>query len=167
MADTLADALSGRVETFAAADTVTPTVLVTAGAYDAADNVGGVIVLPNALRFERPTGVWHSLVVTDAADQKAVLEVFLLRRRPSGGTYTNNAGLAFSTTDLGHILARKQVAAADYLTVGSHAVASLSGLGAVVRSEDAGTLYVLIMTAGTPTYAAVTNLRCSFGFLRD
>lgn len=148
---------------------VTPTLVATTSQYGASDDIGGILPLLNCVLAPIGTGILESLVVTDASNQKAVLEVLVFDTLPAGGTYVDNGALALSVADLSHLLAWVHVAAADYLTVGSYAVANVAGLNRVVQvaATNGTTLWALVFTTGTPTYAAASDLKLRFGFQKN
>jgi hypothetical protein len=90
------------------------------------------------------------------------------RRLPSASTFTDNAVLALNAADLAKVVAKINVAAADYETLDSKAVACLD-LSLVVRSVQAArNLYMPWSSRPGPrTYTRVTDLKLRFGFLND
>lgn len=137
----------------------------TSPAYTAGDAVGGVQSL--AAIFAGSTGVLESLIILDKTNQKAAFDIFLFDANPTAATVTDNAAFVFSTNDV-NVIARVSVAASDYATVNSEAVAVKSGLGIAVRALSAGSgLWAAVVTSGTPTYGAVTALQFVWGILAD
>ena len=85
---------------------------------------------------------------------------------PSAATITDNAAFVFSTDDL-KVLARISVSATDYVTLNSKAVATVKGIGAVLKAASGTSLYCAVVTTGTPTYAATSDVQVIFGILQD
>jgi hypothetical protein len=140
------------------------TVVSTSPTYTSGDAVGAKRTLANALT-SIGTGVLESITVLDRANQKATLEIFIFDADPTNATITDNAAFVFSTDDL-KVLARIEVGPSDYVTINSKAVATIKGIGVALKA--AGTsLYVVVVTTDTPTYAATTDLQLIFGILQD
>jgi hypothetical protein len=57
------------------------------------------------------------------------------------------------------------IAAVNYTSVGTKAVATVANIGLPVWTKDG--LYALVMTTGTPTYAGASDLGLVFGFQQD
>jgi len=145
---------------------ITPTVS-TSPAYTAGDAVGGKETLTAALRTSNGTVILESLVLLDRANQKQPMEVIIFDADPSAATITDNTAFVYSTDDL-KVVARISIAATDYVTLNSKAIANLRGLGVAIKGNDSSTsLYAALVTTGTPTFAATTDIQLSFGFLQD
>lgn len=144
--------------------TVTPTITTTP--YTANDCVGGKITLTNAMRVSGGTAILQSLTVVDLSNQKVQLELFFFDADPVGGTYTDNAPAVFATADLAKFIGRVTIAASDYTTYDTKATASPSSLGRVLKAATGTSLYLVILTPGTPTYV-VGALLLRLGLLRD
>jgi hypothetical protein len=140
------------------------TVVSSSPAYTAGDAVGGKRTLSNAL-LSAHTGVLQSITVLDRANQKAPLDIFIFDADPTNATITDNAAFVFSTDDL-KVIAHVTVNASDYVTVNSKAMVSYGSLG-IALSAAGTTLYAAVVTSGTPTYAATTDVQVEFGFLQD
>lgn len=146
---------------------VTPTVS-NGVAYTAGDAVGGENVLSlNGSQTRR--AVLKSLVVRDASNQKADLTV-LITRAALATTPTDNGALALAAEDLASIVAKINIATADYETIDSKAVAQIE-LSRTIEAENVERppfrLWVYVLTTGTPTYGSTSALKLHFGLLAD
>ena len=144
---------------------VTPTV--TVGAYDANDCVGGILTITGAIRIAGAGAILQSIVLTDMAAQKKEMQVFIFNANPAAGTYTNNGALDIHDTDMGYCIGAIKIAATDYLEAADNAVATVTNIGLICEPASGTTLYAVVKTPDTPTYAAATDLSFKFGFLRD
>ena len=156
--------ISGNVGGFTTAIKDT-TAVSTSPAYTAGDAVGGKRTLANAVKTAG-TGVLESIVVLDRANQKAALEIFIFDADPTAATITDNAAFVFSTDDL-KVLARISVAATDYVTLNSKAVAIVRGLGVALKAASGTSLFAAVVTTGTPTFSVTTDVQVTFGILQD
>lgn len=143
------------------------TAVSTTPAYTAGDAVGAKRTIAGALRTSNGSGILESITILDRANQKAAMELFIFDSNPAAATITDNAAFVFSTDDL-KVLAHVTIAATDYITVNSKAVATIKGLGITLKGADASTsLYAALVAVGTPTYAATTDLQLIYGILQD
>lgn len=145
---------------------IAPAITVTAGAYHAGDNIGGVLTLANASRATAIGTTLARVSVLDAANQKAQLEILFFSATPASSTFTNNAAPVIHASDVGKYVGRCTVYASDYLTVGAKAVACIANIG-LAMIPAATSLFYVILTPGAPTFAAVTDLAISMAFYRD
>ncbi len=131
---------------------VTP--VITAGAYSAADAVGGLLTFPNALIAPAFAGEIVGAVLIDQAAQDAamVLQLFHTTFTPTA----DNAAYAPSDVDIVNAIANIPFLAADYFggTLNTIAIRSLS----LPVDGVAGSLFGQLFTQGTPTYVAVDDL---------
>lgn len=137
-------------------------------AYTAGDSVGGANVTSlNGSQTRR--AVLKSLVVTDASNQKANLTI-LITKAALNTTPTDNGALAIAAADLPNIVAKINVATADYETIDSKAVAQIE-LSRTIEAEKVTVpdfrLWVYVLTTGTPTYGSTSALSLHFGLLAD
>lgn len=132
-------------------------------AYTSGDCVGGLNTL--RLRDNPPEAVLKSVRVIDTDNQKAPLTLLFFRALPAGA-FTNNAANGLSAADALLLCGKANVAASDYETVNSHAVAEVEVSKLVTGLNDGSrALYMLVVTTGTPTYTANGNLRILLGLL--
>ena len=144
---------------------VTPTV--TAGAYHANDVLGGIQTLTNALRVSAGTAVLQSVTVRDLAAQNVVLQIFFFNANPATGTYTDNGAFDLDDTDSGLCIGKVTISASDYISLVDNSVATITNCGLPLKATTGTSLYAIIRTTGTPTYASTSDLKITFGLLRD
>lgn len=135
----------------------------TAPAYSSGDAVGTVMDV--SVGTPLGTGLVKSLTVIDIDNQKAPLTVLLFREQPAG-TFTDNAALPLSAADAKLLVAKIDVAAGDYVTINNRAVAQIAVSLAFTANRDR-TLYMAVLTTGTPTYTTTASLRLLLGLLLD
>lgn len=134
--------------------------------YATGDLVGGKLSLVEAGRSSPNTGLIHSVVIRDQANQKVAFDVVFFSADPTGTTFTENAALDVADADLAKVLGVVQVVASDYVTLSDNAVATRSGLG-LPYELGGSTLYAALITRGAPTFAAATDLSLAVGLLQD
>lgn len=127
-------------------------VVSTTPAYSAGDAVGAKI------SFGLVNATLNSLTLLDAGNQGAAATLFLFDGNPAAATTTDNAAYAPST-DFTKIIAAIPIPA--YVTTASRKTAHVSSLNLPIKSTS---LYGVLVTTGTPTYAAVSDLTLSLGF---
>jgi hypothetical protein len=148
------------------ATVVAVTPVVSSGvAYTAGDAVGGKQTLTGAARDSGGPVVLQSLSVLDLGNQKAALTILFFNADPSAATITDNAAFVWST-DHAKLIGKLAIAAADYETIASEAVATRGGLGIVLQPSGSAVLYAAVVAVGTPTYTSVSDLVFRYGFLQ-
>jgi hypothetical protein len=107
-----------------------------------------------------------SVMLLDKADQKVALFLVFLNANQSLGT--ENDAPTVSGTNAEKVVGMLPIVAADYVDIGTSAVAQLKNIGLRLKLADAATsLWVAIVNAtGTPTYAA-SDLIGKFCFRRS
>jgi hypothetical protein len=152
------------------------TPVVSTGAYSAGDQVGGLTLLSEAVNHDGGYAVIQSITVIDKAKQKAALSLFFFDDVP---TITSVDNGAFDLTDaqavlscLGHAL----VPSANYQDSSSNSIATTLNVGLLLRSRAGKNavpfatgatprdIWCVIMTTGTPTYGAASDLCIKLGF---
>lgn len=141
------------------------------GAYNGGDAIGVDTPLLSVLRSGVCTGVLQSIVVVDRDNQKAPIDFLFYGAAPTTSA-VNNSAFAINAADVSKFLGKVSLAASDYTTIGTVAVASLVGVGLALQSNlltglAAGTVWVVPVTSGTPTYATPNALTFRFTFLQD
>lgn len=140
-------------------------VVVTAAAYSAGNAVGALRTLTNAVRTPG-TGILQSVTLLDRANQKQPMTLFIFDSNPAAATITDKAAFVFSTDDL-KVIAQVNIGAGDYTTTNSKAIANLGGLAIPLKAASGTTLYAVLVTSGTPTFAATTDVQLEVGILQD
>jgi hypothetical protein len=161
---TVAALTSGNVGGFTTA--IKDAAAVTAGAYVAGNAVGAKRTLTNAVRVSGGTGIIDSVVLLDRANQKAAMELIIFDSDPTNATITDHAAFVFGTDDL-KVVARISIGAADYVTLNSKALVCLRGLAIAVKAVGSTSLFAVLVTTGTPTFAATTDVQLTVGILQD
>lgn len=144
--------VGGRIATV----DLTPTI--TAGAYDAGDNVGGRLTFADVVRVDPGSGEIIGAVLIDKAAQGAAVELILFDANPSGGTITNNAAPVIAAADAGKIIG--SIPFVDYVEAGGQrfSQARVSIPFSPASGQDLYGVLILRGPAGPPTYAAVSDL---------
>lgn len=145
---------------------VKPTVTVTTGAYTAGDTLGGEITLTNAMRVSGGSGVLTDLILTDADSEGAAMQVLIFDSDPASTSAANDA-FAWGSGDLARLLGVVVVEAGDWLTIGADDVAHITGINMAVKASGSANLFAHILTTGTPTYTATTDITAAFKFIQD
>ena len=148
---------------------VSTTATVQAAAYSANDVVGGLITLTGVCvsALDRPTGIIHSVVITDKAAQDVDYDVVFFDTNPSNTTFTENSALTLSDTDLPTIVGVAQVT--THVAFSASGVNILHGANIPFRITDTSTnaIYACIITRGAPTYASTSDVTLRVGILQD
>ena len=133
---------------------------ITAGAYSANDNIGGTLVFPAAARAAGKGISIETITVSDLAKQNAALDIVFFR----GGVtaVADNAAADVADADLPTALGHVNLAAASYLSLADNSVVCARAVG-IAGTINSTTLYAILSTTGTPTYASTADLTVILG----
>lgn len=155
--------VAGGIVVVSNGGTVSMIPTITAGAYIAGDNVGGLITFADAALAVGGGGVLKDMVIVDDAGQDAELELWLFNQTFTAGA--DNAPWAPSEADLENLITVITTADIDYLAAGTPSVVVVE---IAKRFDCIGTsLFGRLVTRGTPTYAATDDLTVKLMFLQD
>jgi hypothetical protein len=153
---------------------VKKTLTVDTSAYTAGDSVGGLVAV-EALGATTGRGVLKHVTVTDFDNQKSALTILFFDSLPAA-TITDQAAFPdLATGDLGKVIGKVVVAADDYTTIGTRAVATVEcsiclwSLQATTDGlpADQRRVYMAVVAGGTPDYSAADAVRVHLGTLLD
>ena len=134
----------------------TPTVTA-AGAYTAGDAVGGLLTFANAGDASYSSGVIDAVIVIDKDSEDVALELHLFNV-----TFTataDNAAFDPSDADLANYIGYIEIGTGDYTAFNDNSVACVKNQNLQFNLVDAGTsLFGQLVTRGTPTYTATTDI---------
>ncbi len=142
----------------------TPTVS-TSPAYTANDQVGGIqtLTIPGISLGAQLV----SFNVLDLAGQNAALSIFFFKSLPTVAS-SDNAALNISDANMALCIGHAVVAAGDYQTTSANSIASVKLSGPLfVKTSTEDTIYAVVKTTGTPTYAGTTDLTFTYNFYLD
>lgn len=148
----------------------------TAVAYSAGDSIGGLILQNPGSRINM--GRINDVKIVDTLNQKPALTIFLFNAPPSASTITDNAPFDLHANDAAKVVGVIGIAAGDYPT-GDYVQVDTQGFADVTTQVDVNwsnplqgdttdplvpTLWMAIVTSGTPTYGAnATSLYVKLG----
>jgi hypothetical protein len=142
----------------------TPTVSTTP-AYTSGDSVGGKISLASAVRLAGTGGTITSVTITDKGKQSAATDVVFFNADPSNTTFTDNGALTVHDTDLLTIIG--VVPITSWAAFVDNSVGYANGLGLGFKIASGTTLYACLVTRGTPTYTATTDIQLTICIIPD
>ena len=119
--------------------------------YSAGDLVGAKLTFTGYGGRAYDCPILSAFTVQDLAAQNADLRILLFDADPAATTFTDDAELDVDDADLPKLVAWFQVAAADYTSFKDSSVATVKNLAIPLRVS---TMYIAIVTEGTPTYVA-------------
>ncbi|MCX6022507.1 MAG: hypothetical protein NTZ05_12400 [Chloroflexi bacterium] len=133
--------------------------------YAAGDAVGGLLTFTSIARASGGSGVIMSVTIADFANQKAELELWLFDQ--SFTNASDNAAAAYSAADLANIVGVIPIYASDYKSVGTRAIATVRAIGLPFVASGSANLYGQLVTRGTPTYGATSDIEVVLRALQD
>lgn len=137
--------------------------------YASGDQLGSLVELTNVVDDSGGTGVITSVVVIDQAKQSSAMSLLLFKDKPTVAS-ADNAALNISDAEmvakcLGHVA----VASGDYAGLSASSVGTVKNVQLVVTPLKSGdnrngtSLWGILMSGGTPTYASTTDLKLLIG----
>jgi hypothetical protein len=135
---------------------VAQTPAITAGAYDAADAVGGKLTFAGAASVYRGAGEIVRVTIIDDANQKAQLKLWLYDQTFTASA--DNAACDPTDADNQNCLGCINIAAADYMTATDNSVSSTTVSFPFKLVAGGTSLFGQLQCVATPTYAAVDDL---------
>lgn len=122
-----------------------------AGAYTAGDVIGGLLDF-SALCGGGGGGVIRTIILSDDANQDAVLDLHLFSAKPTAIANGDPFATGFAFADLVKRIKKISIASGDYEDINSNAQAIMDGLNI---SHGSGQLWgYLVANGSTPTYGA-------------
>lgn len=135
---------------------------ITAGAYSAADVVGGLLTFSTG---GLPEGsILTRALLVDDDNEKAEITLYMFNAAPT--SINDNAAFAPLVADLKKLVTKITFAVADYVTVNSNAYALKEDLNDQIPANG-GSLYGYLVCTATPTYSATTDLWLALDFLTE
>ena len=146
--------------------TITPVIV--PAAYASNDQIGVLLEIPEAVDADGDTATVLSLVVIDKASQSSKLDILLFSDEPTVAS-ADNAAVNISDAEMAaKYLGRVGVEAADYVATAGSTDATKSGIGLLVQAaKGKRSIYALVQSKGTPTYASASDLVIKLGFVQD
>lgn len=161
------------VKNFSKIVEVTPTI--STSAYTAADQIGGIQTLSNAVLSdpEARGGVLQTIVIVDKAKQKSAIDIFFFKELPTVASSDNAAADITDAEMASKCIGVISVVAGDYADLANNSTASVENVGLVLRSTPnadlatANSVYAVAVSRGTPTYGSTSDLVFKYGLLQD
>lgn len=143
--------------------TLAQTPTITAGAYTAGDNVGGLLTFVNAALASGGGGVIKNMIIIDDAGQDGELELWLFDQTFTAGA--DNAAWAPSAADLENCIGVISTSGETWRAAGTPSVITVEI--AMRYDLDGTSLFGRLVTRTADTYVATTDLTCKVALLQD
>lgn len=152
----------------AATNCIVKTVTVTANAYSSGHLIGSKLSLTTAARLSAGSGAIISVTVVDQAKQSSAMDVVFWNADPSGTTFTDRSALDIADADMLTLIGGVQIATTDWYAFNDNSMACKTNIGLPFGPLASGTtIYAAIVSRGTPTFAATTDVQLTVGILWD
>lgn len=150
--------------------TLTPTI--TSTPYSSGDQLGVLMEMPNAMDMTSDTGAILSVTVIDGTSQSAAMDILFFQSAPTVAS-VDNAALNISDSEMAEkFLGAVTVLATDYAALSANSYACIKHVALLVQAHKdltnapGNSLYCILQSRGTPTYAAGA-LTLKIGILQD
>jgi hypothetical protein len=144
--------------------TLQPTV--TAAAYSANNCVGGLLTFTNAFGAAQ-SGVLESVTLSlKTGSVTAGFKLYLFNANPSNTTWTDKASPSINAADVGKLIGPPLSLTAYDNGLGTHTLYGIDGIGRQLSSANTS-LYGVLVTTGTPTFASTSDVYITVQILQD
>lgn len=142
--------------------TVTP--VVGLAIYADGDRLGSTMTVATGAA-DKESSTLRTISLVDAAAQKSVINVLFFSQSPTIAS-ADNAALDLTDANMAYYIGHVSIAAADYVDSASNAAACVKDINlfGLASSSANGTIYAVLESGGTPTYAATSDLVFTFTF---
>lgn len=151
--------------TYAKVFTFSPTL--DTNAYASGDRLGSIVTISNFFQNQGGKCRLLSVVALDQAKQKAAFDIYFFNASPTVAS-ADNAALDITDAEMtAKCIGRISIATGDYGTdLSANSEATKQGIDLLLQgASDSKDLYVLLRSAGSPTYAA-SSLSIRLGVLQ-
>ncbi len=133
--------------------------------YAANDQVGTLLTLADVFAGGTKKGIIESITILDKAKQSAALTLLFFDAAPTVAS-TNNAALDITDAELADkFVGKVEFAAASYSNLANSSIGSMANINQMIVSKSAD-LYMIVKSAGTPTYTSTSDLVLRIGIRR-
>jgi len=145
--------------------TATPTVTASS-AYASGNNVGGLLTFTSVGRTSTGTGLLQDITVNFKSAQTAQLDfVWCGSDTPSSTTVTDKSAAALAVADFDKCRVIAHIT--DCTSMGTPSSCIAQGLAVPVALASGTSGYGWLITRGTPTFTATSDVKVSLGILRN
>lgn len=150
---------------------VTPTI--STSAYTSGDQIGGIMTISDAVRFDTTINKGFSEIVSvtilDSSKQDVAIDIWFFHTSPTV-TSTDNAPFAMTAANMNaQAIGVVQVGlSGTYSDAAAVSICSTCNLNLPAEISSASTaIYAIAVVRGTPTYATTSSLQFKFGLFLD
>ncbi len=158
------EAHTGQVGGTTVRVTATPTVTASS-AYATGNTLGGLLTISGATRIAAGSGVIQSVVLNLKSAQTTATDVIFFSANPSGTTVTDKTAVAVAVADFDKILGA--VSVSNWTNTGTTSVGTAANVGLPFALASGTSIYAILVTRGTPTFTATTDVSLSIRILQD
>lgn len=134
-------------------------------AYAAGNVVGGLLTFAGMARAAGQGGVLQSALLRDKSGQNASYDLFLFDSAPT--TPSDKTAVALSAADLAKCVGVVPLSGAALGAASTMGVITAAGLGLAYKLGAGTSLYGILVTRGTPTYAGTADVSVDLIALPD
>lgn len=141
-------------------------------AYATGELIGGKLTFSNTFRNGVGTSFLTSVCMVDKAAQAVDFDLVLFDQNPSNTTFTDQAAFDIDDADLSKVVAVINLGSSSRFAFADNSVHYLGSLYLPLRGTDSAggatrTLYGALVSRGTPTFAASTDVTIKLGISQD
>lgn len=143
---------------------VTPTV--DTSIYASGDVIGGLMTFSNAVGYQSTTGIVTSATVSDKNSTASDLELWVFSSNPSASTFTDQAAFTIADADITKVISVISLGSTSRFDAANNGVKYLGSISCPV-STTSKTLYAVLVSRGTPTFATSSDVTVKLAIASD
>ncbi len=137
----------------------------TSPAYSINDVVGGLITFASTVGTAG-SGVLQSMRLNMKSIQTAAFDLYIFNANPTASTFTDNAGANINVADFDKVIGVFSFST-NKSGLGTHTNYNLDGVAKAFSIPSGTTLYGVIITLGTPTFASTSDVSATIVVMQD
>lgn len=144
--------------------TAIPTITASS-AYATGNTCGALLTFANATRIALGSGVIQAVTLNSKSNQTFALDVVFLTSTPGSSTITDKTAIAINTADFDKVIG--SVAMGSWTSLGTPSVALYTSVNLPFKLPSGTSLFAVIVSRGTPTFTATSDLSLTVRILQD
>ncbi len=134
--------------------------------YASGDVIGGLMTFSNAVGYQSTTGIVTSATVSDKNSTASDLELWVFSSNPSASTFTDQAAFTIADADITKVISVISLGSTSRFDAASNGVKYLGSISCPV-STTSKTLYAVLVSRGTPTFATSSDVTVKLAIASD
>lgn len=146
---------------------VSATPTVDTNAYATGELIGGKLTFAGAVRGNVGTGYVIGVTIKDLSAQASDLDLVLFSSDPTATTFTDQAAFDIADADVSKVLGVINFGSSARFAFADNGVKHVGSIVIPIRAASSSTIYGALVSRGTPTFAAATDVTVTLAVAQD